>query len=125
MNEERGLELKPEHMVYGARVLSRQSSLIPALTTLTGTISISGDRKAMIDVLKEHHVLDPEILTSNEPFFWGAEISSTRLDSYDTVMDPATTLKNWRQKILTSDEPSSVHRSLGEAYDDFAWSAAA
>jgi len=34
-------------------------------------------------------------------------------------------LRNWRQKILTSEEPSSVRRSLGEAYDDFAWSAAA
>lgn len=38
---------------------------------------------------------------------------------------PAATLKAWRQKILTSDEPSSVHRSLEHAYDDFAWSAAA
>jgi tRNA-dihydrouridine synthase B len=38
---------------------------------------------------------------------------------------PAATLKDWRQKILTSDEPSSVHRSLEDAFDDFAWSAAA
>jgi len=38
---------------------------------------------------------------------------------------PAATLKTWRQKVLTSDEPSSVHRSLEDAYDDFAWSAAA
>ncbi|WP_082747667.1 tRNA dihydrouridine synthase DusB [Bradyrhizobium macuxiense] len=38
---------------------------------------------------------------------------------------PAATLKAWRQRILTSDEPSSVHRSLEDAYDDFAWSAAA
>src|SRR6185369_15883168 len=38
---------------------------------------------------------------------------------------PAATLKSWRQSILTSDEPSSVHRSLTDAFDDFAWSAAA
>jgi nifR3 family TIM-barrel protein len=38
---------------------------------------------------------------------------------------PAAKLKDWRQRILTSEEPSSVHRSLGEAFDDFAWSAAA
>ena len=38
---------------------------------------------------------------------------------------PAATLKNWRQKILTSEDPHRVHRSLTEAYDDFAWSAAA
>jgi tRNA-dihydrouridine synthase B len=35
------------------------------------------------------------------------------------------TLKSWRQKILTSDEPSDVHRSLQDAFDDFEWSAAA
>jgi tRNA-dihydrouridine synthase B len=38
---------------------------------------------------------------------------------------PAQTLKTWREKILTSDDPSRVHRSLEEAFDDFAWSAAA
>jgi tRNA-dihydrouridine synthase B len=38
---------------------------------------------------------------------------------------PAATLKEWRQKILTSEEPSSVHKSLENAYDEFAWSAAA
>ena len=38
---------------------------------------------------------------------------------------PALTLKAWRQKILTSDDPTGVHRSLQDAFDDFAWSAAA
>jgi nifR3 family TIM-barrel protein len=38
---------------------------------------------------------------------------------------PATTLKSWRQKVLTSDDPHRVHRSLEDAFDDFAWSAAA
>ena len=38
---------------------------------------------------------------------------------------PAATLKSWRQKILTSDDPHRVHRALEEAFDDFAWSAAA
>jgi nifR3 family TIM-barrel protein len=38
---------------------------------------------------------------------------------------PAATLKNWRQKILTSDDPHRVHRSLQDAFDDFAGSAAA
>ncbi len=35
------------------------------------------------------------------------------------------TLKTWRQKILTSEDPLRVHRSLQDAFDDFAWSAAA
>jgi tRNA-dihydrouridine synthase B len=38
---------------------------------------------------------------------------------------PATTLRNWRRRILTADSPHLVHRSLQDAFDDFAWSAAA
>ena len=38
---------------------------------------------------------------------------------------PAEKLKTWRQKILTSEDTGSVHQALGEAFDDFAWSAAA
>ncbi|WP_201723726.1 tRNA dihydrouridine synthase DusB [Bradyrhizobium neotropicale] len=38
---------------------------------------------------------------------------------------PAEKLKTWRQTILTSEDPRLVHRSLQDAFDDFAWSAAA
>jgi len=38
---------------------------------------------------------------------------------------PVPTLRTWRQQILTSDDPHLVHRSLEDAFDDFAWSAAA
>jgi len=38
---------------------------------------------------------------------------------------PATMLRSWREKILTSDDPQQVCRSLTNAFDDFAWSAAA
>jgi nifR3 family TIM-barrel protein len=38
---------------------------------------------------------------------------------------PALTLKTWRDKILTSDDPAGVHRLLRDAFDDFAWRAAA
>jgi nifR3 family TIM-barrel protein len=38
---------------------------------------------------------------------------------------PAETLKSWRHKILTSDDPQRVHQALEEAFDDFACSAAA
>jgi tRNA-dihydrouridine synthase len=37
---------------------------------------------------------------------------------------PAAILKNWRGRILTSEDPHAVHRSLNEAFDDFSWSAA-
>jgi nifR3 family TIM-barrel protein len=38
---------------------------------------------------------------------------------------PAQKLKSWREKILTSDDPARVQQALNEAFDDFAWSAAA
>src|SRR5258707_410699 len=38
---------------------------------------------------------------------------------------PAHTLKTWRERILTSEDPHKVHRFLQDAFDDFAWSAAA
>lgn len=38
---------------------------------------------------------------------------------------PAATLKTWRERILTSEDHSVVSRSLEDAFDDFAWSAAA
>ncbi len=38
---------------------------------------------------------------------------------------PAAALQGWRRRILTADDPSCVHRSLREAFDDFTWSAAA
>jgi nifR3 family TIM-barrel protein len=38
---------------------------------------------------------------------------------------PAEKLKAWRKTILTSEDPNAVRRSLQDAFDDFAWSAAA
>lgn len=38
---------------------------------------------------------------------------------------PPAVLKDWRQKILTNENPPEVHRLLKDAFDDFSWSAAA
>jgi len=38
---------------------------------------------------------------------------------------PAERLKTWRGKILASEDPQRVRAALGEAFDDFAWRAAA
>jgi tRNA-dihydrouridine synthase B len=43
----------------------------------------------------------------------------------DTSGAPVEKLKGWRQTILTSEDPRRVHQSLQDAFDDFAWSAAA
>ncbi|MBR1149235.1 tRNA dihydrouridine synthase DusB [Bradyrhizobium sp. JYMT SZCCT0428] len=50
---------------------------------------------------------------------WALDIAA------DCSRAPAEKLKSWRQKILTSENSHRVHRSLQDAYDDFAWSAAA
>jgi hypothetical protein len=34
-------------------------------------------------------------------------------------------LKTWRGKILKADDPAGVQRSLVDAFEDFAWRAAA
>ncbi|WP_322516982.1 tRNA dihydrouridine synthase DusB [Rhodopseudomonas palustris] len=38
---------------------------------------------------------------------------------------PPATLKHWRTTILTEENPARVHHALTDAYDDFAWRAAA
>ena len=38
---------------------------------------------------------------------------------------PSEILTRWRQTVLTSEQPSAVKASLGDAFDDFAWRAAA
>jgi nifR3 family TIM-barrel protein len=43
----------------------------------------------------------------------------------DACCAPAEKLKAWRRTILTSEDPRLVHQSLQDAFDDFAWSAAA
>jgi len=50
---------------------------------------------------------------------WALDVAS------QTSCAPVATLKAWRQRILTTDDPDRVHQSLENAFDDFAWSAAA
>lgn len=38
---------------------------------------------------------------------------------------PTAVLQGWRASILTDENPARVHHALGEAFDDFAWRAAA
>jgi len=47
------------------------------------------------------------------------------IDQVRTTNAPADKLKAWRETILRSEQPSLVRRALSDAFDDFAWSAAA
>jgi len=50
---------------------------------------------------------------------WGLDVAAQHARA------SAEKLKAWRENILTSEQPALVHRALREAFDDFAWSAAA
>ena len=75
--------------------------------------------RVLYDEVCSHYGLRIGLRHARKHLGWALESAAA------TSCAPAATLKGWRQKILTSDEPSSVHRSLEHAYDDFAWSAAA
>jgi tRNA-dihydrouridine synthase B len=75
--------------------------------------------RALYDEVCSHYGLRIGLKHARKHLGWALEIAA----QYSRA--PAATLKSWRKAILTSDEPSSVHRSLQDAFDDFAWSAAA
>jgi tRNA-dihydrouridine synthase B len=75
--------------------------------------------RALYDEVCSHYGLRIGLRHARKHLGWALEIAA------QCSRAPAATLKNWRQKILTSDKPSSVHRCLEDAFDDFAWSAAA
>jgi tRNA-dihydrouridine synthase B len=75
--------------------------------------------RALYDEVCSHYGLRIGLKHARKHLGWALEIAA------QCSRAPAETLKGWRQKILTSEDPHRVHRSLQEAFDDFAWSAAA
>ena len=75
--------------------------------------------RALYDEVCRHYGLRVGLRHARKHLGWALDVAA------HCGRVPAEALRGWRQKILTSEEPSSVHRSLGEAYDDFAWRAAA
>jgi nifR3 family TIM-barrel protein len=75
--------------------------------------------RALYDEVCRHYGLRIGLRHARKHLGWALEIAA------QCSRAPADTLKEWRQKILTSEDPHRVHRSLQDAFDDFAWSAAA
>ncbi len=86
---------------------------IPSLTEQHNYI------RALYDDVCSHYGLRIGLRHARKHLGWALETAA------QCSRAPVDTLKNWRQKILTSDNPHRVHRSLEDAFDDFAWSAAA
>jgi nifR3 family TIM-barrel protein len=75
--------------------------------------------RALYDEVCSHYGLRVGLRHARKHLGWALQIAA----QYSRT--PAPALKGWRERILTSDNPQLVHRSLQDAFDDFAWSAAA
>jgi tRNA-dihydrouridine synthase B len=75
--------------------------------------------RALYDEVCRHYGLRIGLKHARKHLGWALEIAA------QCSRAPAEKLNTWRQNILTSEDPHRVHRSLRDAFDDFAWSAAA
>ena len=74
---------------------------------------------ALYDEVVSHYGLRIGLRHARKHLGWALDVAAK------VSCAPAAVLKSWRQKILTAEDPSGVHRSLRDAFGDFAWSAAA
>jgi tRNA-dihydrouridine synthase len=75
--------------------------------------------RALYEEICSHYGLRIGLRHARKHLGWGLEAAAR------CSRAPAATLKTWRARILTSEDPAGVDRSLQDAFDDFAWSAAA
>lgn len=75
--------------------------------------------RALYEEICTHYGMRVGLRHARKHLGWALEIAAL------CSRAPAERVKAWRQKILTSEQPAAVHQALGEAFDDFTWSAAA
>jgi tRNA-dihydrouridine synthase B len=75
--------------------------------------------RALYDEICRHYGLRIGLRHARKHLGWALDVAA------HAGRVPTGKLKAWRQKILTSEEPGHVQQALGEAFDDFAWGAAA
>lgn len=97
----------------GRRLETGQIESAPALVEQLGHV------RALYDEVCRHYGLRIGLKHARKHLGWALETAA----QYSRA--PAAKLKSWRQQVLTSEDPRAVHRSLQDAFDDFAWSAAA
>jgi nifR3 family TIM-barrel protein len=74
---------------------------------------------ALYEGVLEHHGVRVGLRHARKHLGWALNVAA---DAAGVSMEILT---RWRQTVLTSEHPSNVKKSLGDAYDDFAWRAAA
>jgi nifR3 family TIM-barrel protein len=97
----------------GRRLENGKAEAAPSLAEQLAHIRV------LYDEICRHYGLRIGLKHARKHLGWALEIAA------ECSRAPTETLKSWRQRILTSEDPRGVHRSLQNAYDDFAWSAAA
>jgi len=97
----------------GRRLETGKAETVPDLAEQLSHI------RALYDQVCRHYGLRIGLKHARKHLGWALEIAA------QCSRAPAAKLKRWRQDILTSEDPHRVHRSLQDAFDDFAWSAAA
>ncbi len=75
--------------------------------------------RALYDEVCRHYGLRVGLRHARKHLSWALDVAAA------SARAPAEKLKAWRANILTSDDPRKVHSALTDAFDDFAWSAAA
>jgi nifR3 family TIM-barrel protein len=75
--------------------------------------------RELYEDLLRHYGLRIGLRHARKHLGWALDVAAS------CSLAPAATLKSWRTRLLTSDDPNEVRRTLGDAFDDFAWSAAA
>jgi nifR3 family TIM-barrel protein len=74
---------------------------------------------ALYDDLLSHYGLRVGLRHARKHLGWALDVAARASHS------PVETLKGWRQRVLTTEQPHDVKRELRDAFDDFAWRAAA
>ena len=97
----------------GRRLLGGRAEGAPALVQQLAYV------RALYDEICAHYGLRIGLRHARKHLSWALEVAAA------CSRVPVERLKAWREKILTSEDPHRVQEALGEAFDDFAWSAAA
>jgi tRNA-dihydrouridine synthase B len=97
----------------GRRLETGVAEAVPDLAEQLGHV------RTLYDEICRHYGLRIGLRHARKHLGWALQVAA------NCSRAPAKTLKIWREKILTSEDPRRVHQSLGDAFDDFAWSAAA
>ena len=93
-----------------------QGGIVEAAPTLPQQLSFI---RNLYDEVCAHYGLRVGLRHARKHLGWALDVAA------EFGRAPAERLKAWRHRILTSEDPASVHRALSEAFDDFAWGAAA